>query len=287
MEQIVPLDGPYLQYGGKKVLDFASHDFLGLAHHPEVKKSAIRYTLKFGVGLPVSPLFLESQALLEQKLAQLLGMPHVAFYSCAEVARSMVPEKTVWISALDKNIAPKKGSSCIDESATFGVAGERGLGRSAKQKGYDYIFASMTQGGGCSAAFIASQQPLPKTPISASTLGALDAILLMLPDMDEERQLIQKHTKWLSKELETQGLKPVVSILPIMTLRFKNPEDAQTLWKMFLGADILLGRPSEKELSLTITAQHTPDDLDQLGTTLRRFSAADLAAVMQSLTPTP
>ena len=287
MELVVPLDGPYLQYRGKKVLDFASHDFLGLAQHPEVKKSAIRYTLKFGTGLPVHPLFLESQAQLEEKLAHLLGMPHAAFYSSSEVARSIIPEKTTWIDALEKNIAPKKGSHSIDESATFGVTGERGLGRSAKQKGYDYIFASMTQGGGCSAAFVASQQALTKTPITPPMLGALDAILSMLPEMDHERTLIQKHTSWLCKELEAQGLKPSTSLLPIMTLKFKNPEDATTLWKMFIDADILLGRPSEKELSLTITALHTPDDLDQLGTTLKRFSTADLAAVMQSLTPTP
>ncbi|MBS0615681.1 MAG: pyridoxal phosphate-dependent aminotransferase family protein [Verrucomicrobia bacterium] len=286
MEIIVPLDGPYVQYRGKKVLDFASHDFLGLAHHPEVKKSAIRYTLKFGTGLPSSPLFLESQAQLEEKLAHLLGIPHASFYPSAEVARSIIPEKTTWIDALGKNIAPK-GSVCIDESWTFGVLGERGLGRSAKQKGYDFIFASMTQGGGCSASFVASTQPLPKMPISASMLGALDAILLTLPDMDQERELIFKHASWLSKEFVSQGLKPHPSLLPMINLRFKNPEDAHTLWKMFLDADILLGRPSEKELSLTINAQHTPDDLDQLGTTLRRFSTADLAAVMQSLTPTP
>ncbi len=57
MELGVPLDGPYLQYRGKKVLDFASHDFLGLAQHPEVKKSAIRYTLNSARDFPSTPSF--------------------------------------------------------------------------------------------------------------------------------------------------------------------------------------------------------------------------------------
>jgi 7-keto-8-aminopelargonate synthetase-like enzyme len=44
---VTPLDGPYLQYQNKRLLDFSSEDFLGLSKHPDVKKSSIKYTLRF------------------------------------------------------------------------------------------------------------------------------------------------------------------------------------------------------------------------------------------------
>ena len=50
MDSIAPVDGPYINLDGKKLLDFSSCDYLGLAQHPEVKKGAIKYALKYGVG---------------------------------------------------------------------------------------------------------------------------------------------------------------------------------------------------------------------------------------------
>jgi 7-keto-8-aminopelargonate synthetase-like enzyme len=293
MKSVTPLDGPYVQFCGKKMLDFSSHDFLGLAQHPEVKKNAIKYTLRYGVGTP--PHFLASapQQQLEEKLAHFLGFEAVTFYPCYEGAKAAVLElKATIVSSLAQKKSKDASLVCIDDSETFGVLGPRGMGLAAQQKGADLILGSFVRGGGNFGAYIGSSHTLksklaPSSALPPSVLGALDAALNFIPEMDSERQTLAQHATWLKKQLEENGWKAKDSLLPIVSLSFSTEEEAAKLVRFFEEEAIFVGAPDSKQIVFCLTALHTPDDLDQLGTALKKLSTTDLAVAMQSLTPTP
>lgn len=293
MKAITPLDGPYIQCCGKKMLDFSTHDFLGLAQHPEVKKSAIKYTLRYGVGIPPHFLAYTPQQQLEEKLAHFLGMESAAFYPCFEGAKEAIENlKATIVSSLEQKRPKDAALLCLDDSDTFGILGPRGMGLAAQQKGVDIILGSFTRGGGNFGAYVATSHALKNklaktSPLPPSVLGALDAALNLIPEMDGERQTLVQHAAWLKKQLEENGWKATDSILPMINLSFQTEEEVEKLSRFFEEEGIFVGMPEKKQLTFFLTALHTPDDLDQLGWVLKKLSATDLAVAMQSLTPTP
>lgn len=293
MKAIAPLDGPYIQYLGKKLLDFSSQDYLGLAQHPEVKKSAIKYTLRYGVGIPPNFLEYAPQQQLEEKLAHFLGMETTTFYPCFNSAKESVAElKANIVSSLDSKRPKEKSLLCIDDSETFGILGPRGMGLAAQQKGIDIILGSFANGGGNFGAYVGTtrllKDKLSKTaPLPPSVLGALDAAFNFIPEMDSERQTVAQHVAWLKNQLKENGWKTTESLLPTIALSFQTEEEAEKLVNFFESEGIFVGTPNNKQITFCLTALHTPDDLDQLGCVLKKLSATDLAVVMQSLTPTP
>ena len=68
--------GPTITVGDRELINFASSDYLGLAHHPEVKKAAIAAIEEWGIGV-ASPRMaagtLPLHAELERELAAFLG----------------------------------------------------------------------------------------------------------------------------------------------------------------------------------------------------------------------
>ena len=64
--------GPVVEFNGRKLHNFASNDYLGLAEHPEVIEAAVRATRDYGAGAGASRLMTGTQrphAQLEEKLA--------------------------------------------------------------------------------------------------------------------------------------------------------------------------------------------------------------------------
>ena len=293
MEYVSPADGPYVTMQGKKCLDFSSCDFLGLAQHPEVKKAAIKYTLKYGVGIPVSPLGSSPQQQLEGKLAQFLGTEAaILFPSFNEAQDHLKNLKATILSSETHDLAKKKPSSllCIDDSFMIGIAGENGFGAAAHQSGFDLITGSLAHGAGCSGAYIAGPKKLLNSlnasqPLSFPVLGALDSAFSFIPEMDQEREVLAKNFRWLQKLMKELPAKMLKS--PKAILEFKSSKEAEQV-RHFLAEDqIYLAPPAGNTLYVAMTTLHTPDDLDQLTVSLKKMSETDLALAMQSLTPTP
>ncbi len=293
MEYIAPVDGPYILVQGKKCLDFSSCDFLGLAQHPEVKKAAIKYTLKHGVGIPVAPLGSAPQQQLEGKLAQFLGTEAAILFPSYEEAHQLLKNnKAVIISSEIQDESKKKspGLLCIDDSFMIGIAGQHGFGTAAHRSGSDLILGSLAFGAGCSGAFIAGPKKVLSTwnasqPLSFPMLGAIDSALSFIPEMNQERATLEKNVRWLQKLLKDMPMKMLKS--PKAVLEFKSHKEAEQL-RDFLAADqIFLAPATDNTLYVAMTALHTPDDLDQLTCSLKKASETDLALAMQSFTPTP
>lgn len=70
--------GTYIEYKGKKFINFASSDYLGLARHPLLIARCQEFAKKYGVGSSASRLVSGNFAIyetLENQLAQSLGKP--------------------------------------------------------------------------------------------------------------------------------------------------------------------------------------------------------------------
>jgi len=320
---ITPLEGPYVEFCGKKLLDFSSSDYLGLADHPDVRKNSIRYILKYGVGSSAEHWLPQQQ--LERKLAHFIGMETAllfssyqevlasfsgdlladaslrhpsapAFGSLDELKTLLGKKKNQTIVASSHNfalrdlvkIAKSHGAMlCMDDTETFGIQGTKGFGLSAHQKDVDFVIGSCVKGGGCNLSYIACAENhrslfIQQWTIPAAILGALDAVLNFLPDMDSDRETVAKHTAWLAQQLGTPP-----TLLPTLSVQFPTELEAQEAVDELLAAEIFVARPEKAVLSFTMTALHTPDDLDQLAIVLKKLSTTVLALATQSPTLTP
>lgn len=76
--------GPEVEINGKKVLMFASNNYLGLANHPEIVKSAEEALKEYGFGLSSVRFISGTETIhkkLEKKLSEFLGTEDAILYS--------------------------------------------------------------------------------------------------------------------------------------------------------------------------------------------------------------
>src|SRR3989338_7958206 len=76
--------GAEVEIGGRKVLMFASNNYLGLSNHPEIAKSAREAIDKYGFGLSSVRFISGTESIhkiLEKKLAEFLGVEDSILYS--------------------------------------------------------------------------------------------------------------------------------------------------------------------------------------------------------------
>ena len=76
--------GPEVELGGKKVLMFASNNYLGLANHPEIIKASKEAMDKYGFGLSSVRFIAGTETIhktLEKRLAEFLGTEDSILYS--------------------------------------------------------------------------------------------------------------------------------------------------------------------------------------------------------------
>ena len=81
--------GRYVSIEGRKMLNFNSNDYLGLANHPEVLAAASDAASKFGFGATGSPLMSGYTSIhqeLEFAMAAFLGYPRVVLFSAGYLA---------------------------------------------------------------------------------------------------------------------------------------------------------------------------------------------------------
>lgn len=82
IQSMVPINGAFLILEDERMLSFCSHDYLGLADNPDIKKNAIKYILEHGITASSESrdLFLRCQLELEKKLSRLLCRETALFF---------------------------------------------------------------------------------------------------------------------------------------------------------------------------------------------------------------
>jgi len=78
------VDGAYVRIDGKRVLNFASNDYLGLAQHPALREALVAAAARWGVGATAAHLLgghREEHAALEDALARWTGRERALLFS--------------------------------------------------------------------------------------------------------------------------------------------------------------------------------------------------------------
>lgn len=87
------LNGRYLTINGNKVLHFGTCGYMGLEHHPSIKKGAIDAIKQFGVQFPMSKTYVSCPlyATLEELLAKIYGTHVVVSKNCTLAHLAVIP----------------------------------------------------------------------------------------------------------------------------------------------------------------------------------------------------
>jgi len=71
--------GPWMTFRGKKVLNWSLNNYLGLANHPEVRKTDAEAAAQYGMAYPMGARMMSGQTSkheqLERELAAFVGKP--------------------------------------------------------------------------------------------------------------------------------------------------------------------------------------------------------------------
>lgn len=86
------LNSTHVDWQGKKLLSFASHDYLGISQHPDLKKNAMKVLLQYGTGtchkeIPNS--YIEYERQLAERCSERLEIPALSFFSSRWTALEM------------------------------------------------------------------------------------------------------------------------------------------------------------------------------------------------------
>ncbi len=315
---IIPLEEPYILYNDRKMLNFCSSDALCLSHHSELKKNAMKYILQYGVG-ELSSLYpegyLDCQRHLEEKLATLLGTEtcllfatkadalHLLTASCPSYLFVESLSKTGTFSSLDISKHPHT-ILCVDDSYALGTLGIQGMGLAAHHTGVDLILGTFAGGCGSSGGYLACSDAMKKSLMQSSVwipsmpspavLGAIDAALDLVPQMEGERRRLEQRSHYLRHQLQEIGFSLGSSGAHRIPIHLKTEEEAEELRLALFAAEILALRYGST-LVLALNILHTPDHLGELAEALMtaHFSSEEmepafsLARVRQSSTEAP
>ena len=86
------IDGPQdaaMLVDGKRVISYASNDYLGLANHPKIVEAAMRALKRYGLGAAASHMVsghMRAHHELEEKLADYIGLPKALLFSSGYAA---------------------------------------------------------------------------------------------------------------------------------------------------------------------------------------------------------
>ncbi len=288
---IIPLEEPYILYNDQKMLNFCSSDALCLGHNSELKKNAMKYILQYGVG-ELSASYPEGysdcQRQLEEKLARLLGTQtcllfatkadalHLLTASCPSHLFVESLSKTGVFNSLDISKHPHT-MLCVDDSYALGMLGVQGMGLAAHHPGVDLILGTFAGGCGSSGGYLACSEAIKKSLTQSSTwapltpppatLGAIDAALELVPQMEGERRRLEQRSHYLRHQLQEIGFLTGSTGSHRISIHFKAEEEAEDLRQRLFSANILALRYGPT-LVFALGILHTPDHLRELIETL-------------------
>jgi 8-amino-7-oxononanoate synthase len=120
------VDGPQeasMTIDGKRVMSYASNDYLGLASHPKVVEAAMRALKKFGLGAAASHMVsghMRAHHDLEERLADVCGLEKALLFSSGYAANLGI--LTALAGRGDTIFADKLNHACLNDGALLSRA---------------------------------------------------------------------------------------------------------------------------------------------------------------------
>ncbi len=169
-----------------------------------------------------------------------------------------------------------------DDAHALGVLGKKGLGLNF-QKPIDINLGAFGKGFGGFGAFVGCSKEMKEylinfssgfiysTALPPAAIGALDAALELIPEMDDERKKLHKKVHFFKDELHQLGYNTGTSDSQIVPILIGSEQQAIELSKKLEknGLWVSAIRPPTVEqgasrLRITITAKHSYSEIDQL-----------------------
>jgi len=185
----------------------------------------------------------------------------------------------------------------VDDSHSFGITGVEGMGLCANLEEIDIISGSFSKACGAYGGYIACSETLRDylTTLSPtkttflfppSIIGAIEAALDLIPEMEGERKQLLQRSHWLRTHLQEIGFPLSDTSTPLLSLEFSDSSQVEDLRKHLKKEKILVGptRSFEGEknscrLNLALNVCHMPDHLTRLIETIKSWQASQLAVV--------
>ncbi len=170
----------------------------------------------------------------------------------------------------------------VDEAHATGVLGSRGMGLTCG-KGVDVVMGTFGKACGSFGAYIACSERIREyminccagfvfsTGLPPAVMGAVDAALDLIPQMDQERAALHARADRLRASLRDMGWSTGDSCTQIVPVMVGSDRDAVELSAFLEARGILASaiRPptvpeGESRIRLSLCALHTDDHLDRL-----------------------
>ncbi len=356
LKPMIPINGAFILFEDQKMLSFCSHDYLGLADNPELKKNAIKYLLQHGITASSESrdLYLSCQQELETKLSAMLkretalffpsrfeansitlstlGHDDVTFfidecchYSLLKGAKNsnghiqrypngrldrlehfledattktkiIVTESVFSLTGAVSNLHTLielaehfDALLFVDDSHALGIAGAEGMGLAAPLYEVDIITGSFSKACGAYGGYVACSKTIRDylitlSPIQTSYLfpppiiGAIEAVLDLIPQMEGERKQLEQRCHWLREALREIGFEIPRANIPLLSLLFQSADEVDSLRRALKEEQILVGptRSFEGEkasprLNIALNVCHMPDHLTRLVETIKNW----------------
>ena len=170
----------------------------------------------------------------------------------------------------------------VDDAHATGVFGHQGMGLTCGHN-VDLVIGTFGKAGGSFGAYLACSGKIRdfminccsgliySTALPPSVIGAIDAALELIPEMDHERAIVKKNAADLRAELHDMGWQTGQSSTQIIPLIIGKASDALAVSSRLEENGILITaiRPpsvpeGESRVRISLSALHTRSHIDQL-----------------------
>lgn len=170
----------------------------------------------------------------------------------------------------------------VDDSHALGTTGVEGVGLCAHLREIDIITGSLSKACGACGGLMASSEifrdyTLSHNPMQAafrfppSIIGAIEAALDLIPQMEGERKQLEQRSHFLRRALQAIGFDLQKANTPLISLAFDDAGEGEGLQKRLEEEGILVnsayshpGGQSPFRLNLALNICHMPDHLTRL-----------------------
>ncbi len=160
----------------------------------------------------------------------------------------------------------------IDDSLALGMLGEAGMGCAAHKKGVDIVIGSFGKLTGSFGAYLSGPNVFcdycmacqDTGPLNAASLGAMNAALDLIPDMEAERTMVRERSTDLRKFFANAGYDVIDSHSHIVSIQMETNRDAMSLSENLADERIIAMPTSLPGLVFNLSATHTPAEMKRL-----------------------
>ncbi|WP_206603114.1 8-amino-7-oxononanoate synthase [Leptolyngbya ohadii] len=178
----------------------------------------------------------------------------------------------------------------LDDAHAIGVLGKRGMGLAAFQPDVDLVVGTFGKAFGAFGAFVACSRKLRDylinccpgfiytTALPPAVIGAIDAALDLIPNLDTERQHLTKQSQNLRDRLQAMGYSTLNSDTQIVPIVVGESARTLELSQALEAKDILavaIRPPTVPEgsarIRLALSSQHQEEHLERLFEALEAY----------------